>query len=61
MNIDLDQGWKELEWFKSMMEGVGILTQIKDERTWNIDLNEDVRKWNIDLNQEWQELEYLLI
>ena len=48
MNIDLDQGWKKLEyWFKSMMEGVGILTQIKDERTWNIDLNEG-----------WKELEF---
>ena len=44
MNIDLDQGWKELEWFKSMMEGVGILTQIKDERTWNIDLNQGCKE-----------------
>ena len=31
------------------MEGVGILTQIKDERTWNIDLNEG-----------WKELEFCL-
>ena len=29
------------------MEGVGILIQIKDERTWNIDLNEG-----------WKELEF---
>ena len=41
-----------------MMEGVGILTQIKDERTWNIDLNEDGRNWNFVLNQGWQELQY---